>query len=286
MKQSKNSPLISRPIQKTLLAFGLFAFLSQIALSIHFISIAYPGGSGIRLSEWSIYSVGLSLVPLLTFLIAYFLVPTTKSRLHRAFVAFLIAVLLTQLTDLSYMILSQLFQPSLSGSIGLFSPWIQIAAKGIVVLLLAAVLVVWKIKAPKLTETSHWPILYILGITYVVAIIQQANVIAQVVHYGNANFIALSMTILTLVVLAGLVMGTYTAMPSDHDRTRRITKALVYPLLPILLFVAFSNLFSIVAHRAGGTFSEIIEVALSTMLGGILVVYAITLVALRRKKML
>lgn len=286
MKQTKNSPLIPYPIQKTLLGLGFVTLLSQVALSIQFLSIAYPGGAGLRLSEWSVYAVSQSMMPLLAFLIAYFLVPKTKTRLQKVFLALMLAIAFTQIGDLLHVVLINMSQlPFFSGA-GLFSPWLQIAGRLFVLVLLAATLMIWRTTSPKLTEARYKPILWSVGAAYGVAVIQQILIVIQSTYYGDYSFTSLSITALTVIILAMLILGTFLAIPAEHVRSQRVTKTFVYCLVPIMLFMISNTLFSIFTYATHGLLVQVSEGLIFGILGIILIFYVATLVTLRRKKML
>lgn len=138
--KTKNTTTFSIRFQKVTLIAGLIYCIVQIITSLRMLLMAYPGGSGFRISQLTVLSLSLAITPLIFYGLSYFLLTKKGSRLRRAFLAYIAAAIYFSI----FLFCSGAFHsfiilmPASISAFIITSPWTLLAPLVVTLLLLAA----------------------------------------------------------------------------------------------------------------------------------------------------
>lgn len=282
MAQNKKSPLVSRRIQKLFIIVTASYFTIEIlTAALHAIySLLSPNST---FSPTFIYSGITISLPIVYFVLAYWLYASPKDRLWRTFMAAVFTnafVMLQGLLMWVLFIFASLMQETRAFW---FLSWPQMLPGVIASIILIAVLLMWRRHSVKPAALHKRPI-SLLCLGYLVIFFQMATSVWDGVR-GRVNTdteVLVTTSISLGIVVAGLCL-TYLVQSKKTPRNARILRALLYTYTVGTLIMAVS-LFTI---SLPGLIQKDIPLLISIQLplmATIIIMYVVVLVWARVRK--
>ncbi|HCH34715.1 TPA: hypothetical protein DEW05_04285 [Candidatus Saccharibacteria bacterium] len=91
--------LVPTALQKLFIGVTVALFVASLVTGLRLLQLAYPGFEGLRLSSLTLMAISSFMLPLISFVVFYFISLRSFSQLHRAFMAAVYTTVITTLYE-------------------------------------------------------------------------------------------------------------------------------------------------------------------------------------------